>query len=48
VSTALCLSVYSVFVTRVFAIYCSLASEVLRVVNEEIYSRPQIYKQGAR
>lgn len=26
----------------------SLASEILRVVNEEIYSRPQIYKQGVR
>lgn len=25
-----------------------MATEVLRVVNEEIYSRPQLYKQGVR
>ena len=26
----------------------SLSSEIVRVVSEELYSRPQIYKQGVR
>ena len=26
----------------------SLSSEIIRVLNEELYSRPLIYKQGVR